>query len=53
MNGACSGKKHHPVARVMYTIEYEPTTMSGTVARDVLVVARVFWVVARGVLGGC
>ncbi len=21
-------KKHHPVARVMYMIEYEPTTMS-------------------------
>ncbi len=28
VNGACSGKKHHPVARVMYMIEYEPTTMS-------------------------
>ncbi len=28
VNGACSGKKHHPVARVMYTIEHEPTTMS-------------------------
>ncbi len=27
-NGACSGKKHHPVARVMHMIEYEPTTMS-------------------------
>ncbi len=36
-------KKHHPVARVMYMIEYEPTTMS----------VRDFWVVARALLGSC
>ncbi len=43
VSGACSGKKHHPVARVMYMIEYEPTTMS----------VRDFWVVARALLGSC
>ncbi len=40
MNGACSGKKHHPVARGVARV----------VARAV---ARVFWVVARSLLGGC
>ncbi len=38
VNGACSGKKHHPVARAVARV----------VARRF---ARVFWVVARALLG--
>ncbi len=49
---------HHPVVRVMYMIEYEPTTMSVRcsgaeiwLARGFWGVARVLWVVARWLLG--